>query len=100
MISTIDSQYPISLVKIDPLTLELLPLFARCLLVDSPFYWLILPELCRWPLCENSGLLCGIRRRFGEDINLCLVKELGLFQIKTLTKCAPDTIETKLGQCP
>ena len=27
IISTIDSQYPISLVKIDPLTLELLPLF-------------------------------------------------------------------------
>ena len=27
MISTIDSRYPISLVKIDPLTLELLPLF-------------------------------------------------------------------------
>ena len=27
MISTINSQYPISLVKIDPLTLELLPLF-------------------------------------------------------------------------
>ena len=27
MISTIDSQYPISLVKIDRLTLELLPLF-------------------------------------------------------------------------
>ena len=27
MISTLDSQYPISLVKIDPLTLELLPLF-------------------------------------------------------------------------
>ena len=27
MISTMDSRYPISLVKIDPLTLELLPLF-------------------------------------------------------------------------
>ena len=27
MISTMDSQYPISLVKIDPITLELLPLF-------------------------------------------------------------------------
>ena len=27
MINTMDSQYPISLVKIDPLTLELLPLF-------------------------------------------------------------------------
>ena len=27
MISTMDSQYPISLVKIDPLTFELLPLF-------------------------------------------------------------------------
>ena len=27
MISTINSRYPISLVKIDPLTLELLPLF-------------------------------------------------------------------------
>ena len=27
MISTIDSRYPLSLVKIDPLTLELLPLF-------------------------------------------------------------------------
>ena len=28
MISTMDSQYPISLVKIDPLALELLPLFS------------------------------------------------------------------------
>ena len=28
MISTMDSRYPISLVKIDPLTLELLPLFS------------------------------------------------------------------------
>ena len=28
MISTIDSRYPISLVKIDPLTLELLPLLS------------------------------------------------------------------------
>ena len=27
MISTMDSQFPISVVKIDPLTLELLPLF-------------------------------------------------------------------------
>ena len=30
MISTMDSLYPISLVKIDPLTLELLPLFSIC----------------------------------------------------------------------
>ena len=30
MISTMDSRYPISLVKIDPLTLELLPLFSIC----------------------------------------------------------------------
>ena len=30
MISTMNSRYPISLVKMDPLTLELLPLFSIC----------------------------------------------------------------------
>ena len=42
MISTMDSRYPISLVKIDPLTLELLPLFSICNYKAKP----ILTFLC------------------------------------------------------
>ena len=36
MISTMDSRYPLSLVKIDPLTLELLPLFSICNYMAKP----------------------------------------------------------------
>ena len=36
MISTMDSRYPISLVKIDSLTLELLPLFSICNYKEKP----------------------------------------------------------------
>ena len=42
--------------------------------------------------CERAG---GIRKYLEISIDL----RLGLFQIKTLTEFAPETIETELGQC-
>ena len=68
MISTVDSRYPISLVKIDPLTLELLPLFWYWQLYLTP----VKTQLLQYNLTSDLMLLYHSNKikaeTYGRDI--------------------------------